>query len=319
SKNNPLTARVMVNRVWLHHFGEGLVRTPDDLGNQSGVPTHPELLDFLASWFTEDFGPQKPAWSVKALHKAIMTTRTYQQSSNTAFKGGTVAYDKVDPANSLLWRANVRRLDFEAFRDSLISMAGIMEHSIGGQSFNVNDEPYSFRRSVYAYIDRGGMPDLLMQFDMANPDQPNSKRTSTIVPQQALFLMNSAFVAQIVQNIVKRPEIVQAVRDGSDRGIVAVYRVILQRNPTASERARAIDFLLKEKRELDTTKADAAKLTQDAAKMADKKAKTAQMQTARSATAAIQNEGEMVQRVAFSTWETLVQALLFSNEAAYIN
>jgi len=319
NKNNPLTARVMVNRVWLHHFGEGLVRTPDDLGNQAGVPTHPELLDFLANWFMEDFGPQKPAWSVKALHKAIMTTRTYQQSSNTAFKGGAVAYDKIDPANSLLWRANVRRLDFEAFRDSLISMAGIMEHSIGGQSFNVNDEPYSFRRSVYAYIDRGGMPDLLMQFDMANPDQPNSKRTSTIVPQQALFLMNSAFVAQIVQNIVKRPEIVQAVRDGSDRGIVAVYRVILQRNPTNSERARALDFLLKERKELETTKAEAAKLTQDAAKMAEKKAKTAQTQTARLATAAIQNEGEMVQRVAFSTWETLVQALLFSNEAAYVN
>lgn len=319
SKTNPLTARVMVNRVWMHHFGEGLVRTPDDLGNQAGLPTHPELLDFLASWFVEDFGPQKPAWSIKALHKAIMTTRTYQQSSTTAFKGGTVAYDKTDPANSLLWRANVRRLDFEGFRDSLISMAGIMEHSIGGQSFNINDEPYSFRRSIYAYIDRAGMPDLLMQFDMANPDQPNSKRTSTIVPQQALFLMNSSFVAQIVQNIVKRPEIVQAVKDGSDRGIIAVYRVVLQRNPTPSERVRAMNFLVFENKQQAAVKADAAKLTQDAAKMAEKKAKAAQTQSGKSATAAIQNEGELVQRVAFSPWETLVQALLFSNEAAYVN
>lgn len=319
SKNNPLTARVIVNRVWMHHFGEGLVRTPDDLGNQAGAPTHPELLDFLANWFVEDFGPQKPAWSLKALHKAIMLTRTYQQSSNTAFKGGTVAYDKVDPANSLLWRANVRRLDFEAFRDSLISMAGIMDHSLGGQSFNVNEEPYSFRRSVYSYIDRAGMPDLLMQFDMANPDQPNSKRTTTIVPQQALFLMNSSFVAQIVQNIVKRPEIVQAVREGSDRGLTAVYRVVLQRIPTASERERAMKFLLAENKQQATVKVEAAKLAQEAAKTADKKAKASQAQAAKSAFQAIQNEGEMVQRVAFSPWETLVQALLFSNEAAYVN
>jgi len=319
SKTNPLTARVIVNRVWMHHFGDGLVRTPDDLGNQAGAPTHPELLDFLANWFVEDFGPQKPAWSLKALHKAIMLTRTYQQSSNTAFKGGTVAYDKMDPANSLLWRANVRRLDFEAFRDSLISMAGIMDHSLGGQSFNVNEEPYSFRRSVYSYIDRAGMPDLLMQFDMANPDQPNSRRTTTIVPQQALFLMNSSFVAQIVQNIVKRPEIVQAVREGSDRGLTAVYRVVLQRIPTASERERAMKFLLAENKQQATMKVEAAKLSQDAAKTADKKAKTAQAQSAKSAFQAIQNEGEMVQRVAFSPWETLVQALLFSNEAAYVN
>ncbi len=317
SKNNPLTARVLVNRVWMHHFGDGLVRTPDDLGNQAGVPTHPELLDFLASWFVEDYGPQKPAWSMKALHKAIMMTRTYQQSSNTSFKGGAVAYDKMDPANSLLWRANVRRLDFEAVRDSLIGMAGIMEHSIGGHSFNINDEPYSFRRSVYAYIDRARMPDLLMQFDMANPDQPNSRRTSTIVPQQALFLMNSSFVAQIVQNVVKRPEIVQAVREGSDRGIAAVYRVVLQRYPTPSERQRAMNFLLTENKLQAVVKADAAKLNQEAAKLADKKAKMAQ--NSKSAAAAIQNEGEMVQRVAFSPWETLVQALLFSNEAAYVN
>jgi hypothetical protein len=281
------------------------------------VATHPELLDFMASWFVEDFGAQKPAWSIKALHKAIMMTRTYQQSSNTSFKGGTVAYDKVDPANTLLWRSNVRRLDFEGFRDSLISMAGIMERSIGGHSFNITDEPYSFRRSVYAYIDRAGMPDLLMQFDMANPDQPNSRRSSTIVPQQALFLMNSSFVAQIVQNVVKRPEIVQAVREGSDRGISAVYRVVLQRLPTQSERERALKFLVTENKLQAAVKADAAKINMDAAKLAEKKAKTAQ--NSKVATAAIQNEGELVQRVAFSPWETLVQALLFSNEATYVN
>ncbi len=317
--SNPLTARVIVNRVWMHHFGEGLVRTPDDLGNQAGKPTHPELLDFLANWLVQDLGPQKPAWSLKSLHKAIMLSRAYQQSSNSVFKGGANDYAKTDPSNSLLWRSNVRRLDFESFRDSLISMAGIMDKSPGGQSFNVTEEPYVFRRSVYAYIDRANMPDLLMQFDMANPTAPNSKRSSTIVPQQALFLMNSSFVAAIVQNIVKRPEIVNAVsvQKDTDKGISAVYRLVLQRLPTPAERKRAIDFLVLENKMQAAIKADAAQMNKDASKMAEKKLQSAQ--NAKTASAALVNEGELVQRVAFSPWEALVQALLFSNEAAYVN
>jgi hypothetical protein len=319
SPSNPLTARVIVNRVWMHHFGDGLVRTPDDLGNQAGKPTHPELLDFLANWFVQDMGPQKPAWSLKSLHKAIMLSRAYQQSSNSVFKGGANDYAKIDPANSLLWRANVRRLDFESFRDSLISMAGIMEKSVGGLSFNVTEEPYIFRRSVYAYIDRANMPDLLMQFDMANPTAPNSRRSSTIVPQQALFLMNSSFVAAIVQNIVKRPEIVNAVsvQKDTDKGISAVYRLVLQRLPTAAERKRAIDFLVMENKMQAAIKNEAAQINKEAAKMAEKKLQSAQ--NAKTASAALVNEGELVQRVAFSPWEALVQALLFSNEAAYVN
>jgi hypothetical protein len=317
SKGNPLTARVMVNRVWMHHFGEGLVRTPDDLGNQAGKPSHPELLDFLSNWFMEDFGAAKPGWSVKALHKAIMLSKIYRQSSNTAFKGGAAAYEKTDPANTLLWRANVRRLDFEAFRDSLISMGGLMDNSLGGHSFNVTQEPYIFRRSIYAYIDRADMPDLLMQFDMSNPDQPNSRRTSTIVPQQALFLMNSSFVAKIVQSIVKRPEIIQGVRDGTDRGINAVYRVVLQRLPTPSEKARAIKFLVAETGFQATVKAGASDMNKAAAKTAERNLKTSM--AANTARSAIVNEGELVERVAFSPWETLVQSLLFSNEAAYVN
>jgi hypothetical protein len=317
--SNPLTARVIVNRVWMHHFGEGLVRTPDDLGNQAGKPTHPELLDFLANWFVQDLGPQKPAWSLKSLHKAIMLSRAYQQSSNSVFKGGPNDYAKIDPSNSLLWRSNVRRLDFESFRDSLISMAGIMDKSSGGQSFNVTEEPYVFRRSVYAYIDRANMPDLLMQFDMANPTAPNSKRSSTIVPQQALFLMNSSFVAAIVQNIVKRPEIVNAVsvQKDTDKGISAVYRLVLQRLPTPAERKRAIDFLVLENKMQAAIKAEAAQINKDASKLAEKKLQSAQ--NAKTASAALVNEGELVQRIAFSPWEALVQALLFSNEAAYVN
>jgi hypothetical protein len=196
-------------------------------------------------------------------------------------------------------------------------MGGLMDHSVGGQSFNITQEPYIFRRSIYAYIDRAEMPDLLMQFDMSNPDQPNSKRTSTIVPQQALFLMNSSFVAKIVQSIVKRPEIVLGVRDGTDRGINAVYRVVLQRLPTPTERQRAINFLVAEAKMQAAVKAEANELNKTAEKAAQRNLKNSQaMNTARSA---IVNEGELVQRVAFSPWETLVQALLFSNEAAYVN
>jgi hypothetical protein len=196
-------------------------------------------------------------------------------------------------------------------------MAGLMEQSVGGQSFNVTLAPYSFRRSVYAYIDRADMPDLLMQFDMSNPDQPNSRRTSTIVPQQALFLMNSPFVLQIVQNITKRPEIIQGVRDGTDRGINAVYRVVLQRLPTPSERARAINFLVRETKTQAAERAEASDLNKAAAKTAERDFKTSIAAT--NARAAIVNEGQLVEYVPLTPWETLVQSLLFSNEAAYVN
>jgi mono/diheme cytochrome c family protein len=321
TKSNPLTARVMVNRVWMYHFGEGLVRTPDDLGNQAGTPSHPELLDFLSSWFMEDFGQQKPAWSVKALHKAIMLSKTYQQSSNTVFKGtATDGYNKTDPANNLLWRSNVRRLDFESFRDSLLSMAGILDRTtLGGPSFNVTEEPIITRRAAYAYVDRAAMPDLLMQFDMANPDQPNTKRTSTVVPQQALFLMNSPFAGLVVQNIVKRPEVVQAVAVERDtqKGITAIFRIVFQRSPTPEERNMALSFLLNENSKQKETKAASEQITKEAAAMAAQKLRGAK--NSNNARKAIVNEGELTQRVAFSPWETLVQALIFANEAAYIN
>jgi hypothetical protein len=214
----------------------------------------------------------------------------------------------------------VRRLDFESFRDSLLSMAGILDRStIGGPSFNVTDEPFVPKRAVYAYIDRAAMPDLLMQFDMANPDQPNTKRTNTIVPQQALFLMNSAFAASVVQNIVKRPEVVNAVavEKNTDKGITAIFRIVLQRTPSPLERKLAMDFLINENKKQESVKAQTAQITKDAAKMAQDKVKRAQ--NTNNGRNAIANEGEAVQRVTFSPWETLVQTLLFSNEAAYVN
>lgn len=320
SKNNPLTARVLVNRVWMYHFGEGLVKTPDDLGNQSGIPTHPEILDYLANWFMEDYGPKKPAWSVKSLHKAIMLSKTYQQASTTISKQQLKDYSEIDPSNNLLWHANVRRLDFESYRDSLLSMSGLLQRDkIGGPSFNVMEEPYIFRRTVYSYIDRANVPDVLMQFDMSNPDQPNTKRTSTIVPQQALFLMNNPLIAQVVQCVSHRPELVQAVskEKNTDKGITSVFKIVLQRTPTAFERKMAVDFLVKEAKEQERVKQEASNITSQAKKIAEQKLKQARNSV--NARQAIVNEGDIVERVTFSPWETLIQSLIFTNEAAYIN
>ena len=187
SKNNPLTARVIVNRVWMHHFGEGFIRTPDDLGTMSEKPTHPELIDYLSSYLMEQ------GWSLKKLHRLIMLSQVYQETSHETSQT-TKSYETIDPENRLLWRANLRRLDFEAMRDSLLRMAGQLDETVGGQPVNITDEPYSHRRSIYGYIDRGNLPELMSHFDFSNPDMPNSKRSTTIVPQQALFLMNSPMV-----------------------------------------------------------------------------------------------------------------------------
>ena len=320
SRNNPLTARVIVNRVWMYHFGEGLVRTPDDLGNQSGKPSHPELLDFLANWFMEDYGVKKPAWSLKSLHKAIMLSKTYQQSSNTYSKTQLVEYSKIDPSNSLLWHANVRRLDFEAYRDSLLSMGKVLQRDeIGGPSFSVLEEPFIYRRSVYSYIDRANMPDVMMQFDMSNPLEPNTKRTSTIVPQQALFLMNSPLVASIIQKVSQRPEMIEAIKfeKNTDKGIITAFRIVLQRTPTQAERKFALDFLLKESKEQESIKQAMSPLAKEAQLKAEAKYKQALNNN--NARKAIVNEGQVTQRVTFSPWEVLIQALIFTNEAAYIN
>ena len=202
SKSNPLTARVIVNRVWMHHFGEGFVRTLDDLGTQSETPSHQELLDYLASYFMDQ------GWSLKKLHRAIMLSRVYQESSQTNPK-----FEQLDPANRLLWRSNIRKLEFEALRDSLLVMSGKIDPTVGGKPVNLTDEPYSYRRSVYGYIDRGNLPELMQQFDFSDPDMPNSRRASTTVPQQALFLMNSPMSVDVARRIVARPEVADATDD----------------------------------------------------------------------------------------------------------
>jgi hypothetical protein len=184
SKDNPLTARVFVNRVWLLHFGSGLVRTPSDFGTRSEPPTNPALLDYLASRFMEE------GWSVKKLHRLIMLSSAYQQGSDE-----NEACAKIDPANDFYWRMNRQRLDFEGLRDSLLSVSERLDPAVGGRPVDIVDDPQNNRRTVYGFIDRQNLPGMMRTFDFATPDASSAQRYYTTVPQQALFLMNSPFAA----------------------------------------------------------------------------------------------------------------------------
>jgi hypothetical protein len=230
STNNPLTARVIVNRIWLHHFGEGFVTTPDDFGNQSAPPSHPELLDYLAARFMED------GWSIKKMHKLIMLSSVYRQSSEN-----NPHYAQIDPDNRLLWRANLRRLEFEAVRDSLLAIGGNLDKKMGGEPVNLGAAPYSKRRTIYGYVDRRNLPEVYNQFDFANPDISTGKRYETIVPQQALFMMNSPLVVEQARNLVGR----QDFRDarGPRERIKLLYDIIYQREPTDVEIELGVDYL----------------------------------------------------------------------------
>ena len=182
SRDNPLTARVLVNRVWLNFFGAGLVRTPSDFGLRSDPPTHPELLDFLARRFMDE------GWSLKKLHRLIVLSSTYGQSSHE-----TEEMRRRDPANLLLTRMNRRRLDLEAMRDSLLAVAGTLDLSVGGPAVDMFSQPFPQRRTIYGQVERQNLPGLFRTFDFANPDTHSAQRFTTIVPQQALFLLNSPF------------------------------------------------------------------------------------------------------------------------------
>jgi mono/diheme cytochrome c family protein len=233
SKNNPLTARVMINRIWLHHFGEGFVPTPDDFGTMSEAPSHPELLDYLASRFMDE------SWSIKKMHKLIMTSAVYQESS-----ANNPRYAQIDPNNRLLWRANIRRLEFEPLRDSLLAIGGTLDKTMYGRPVDLNKEPYSTRRSIYGIIDRQNPADVLVNFDFANPDMTSGKRHQTTVPQQALFFMNSPLVVESAKNLVGRKDF-SALSTDEDR-VSFLYAAIYQRQATAEEIQLGLEFVSQE-------------------------------------------------------------------------
>jgi hypothetical protein len=219
---NPLTARVLVNRLWQEHFGAGFITTPDDLGNMSAPPANPGLLDWLAARFTES------GWSIKQLQRTIVLSSTYQQSCDA-----NPAAVALDPANRFLWRANLRRLDFEEIYDSLLAIAGTLDRTVGGKSITPASDAFGRRRSLYTFIDRRNPPELLTQFDFPNPNTPTGKRYETTVPQQALFLMNSPLVVETARKLTHRPEFTAFNRD-EDR-VASLYLAIFQRPPTDEE------------------------------------------------------------------------------------
>ena len=230
SPDNPLTARVIVNRVWMYHFGAPLVRTPSDFGLRSEPPSHPELLDYLAARFVQD------GWSLKNLHRLIMVSRAYQQSSEHNAKAA-----KEDPANQLLWRMNRKRLDFEAMRDTFLALGGGVDLTQGGRPVDLTTEPFTSRRTIYGFVERQNLPGLFRTFDFASPDTTSPQRFATTVPQQALFLMNSPFVVQQAGKLIARPEVNRAA--SVDEKLERLHRICFQRAPEKEELSLAKRFI----------------------------------------------------------------------------
>src|SRR5207302_4061017 len=195
-RDNPLTARVLVNRLWLHHFGAGLVRTPSDFGLRSEPPSHPELLDYLASSFMDN------GWSIKKMHRLILLSQVYQQESSDRPE-----CQSADPDNRLLWKMKRQRLDFETTRDALLAVSGRLDRHLGGPSAKEILSPQAKRRTVYAYLDRLNVPGLFRTFDFPNPDATSPQRDTTTVAPQALFMMNNPFMLECARALVRRPEV----------------------------------------------------------------------------------------------------------------
>jgi hypothetical protein len=227
---NPLTARVYANRVWLHHFGQGLVDTAGDFGLRTEEPIQRDLLDYLAAYLIQS------GWSTKALHRLIVLSSTYRQSCEAQ-----PATLRADPENRLLARMNRQRLDFEALRDTLLAVSGTVDPKVGGLPEDLEIEPFSHRRTVYGLIDRQNLPGLFRTFDFANPDTSNQGRFHTTVPQQALFLMNSPFVVEQARALAQRIE--PASSRSTERKIGLLYRLVYQRSVNQSETRFAERFL----------------------------------------------------------------------------
>jgi hypothetical protein len=254
---NPLTARVFVNRVWTHHFGQGLVDTPSDFGFAGGRPTHPELLDFLARRFMET------GWDVKGLHRLIVTSATYRQSSQVE----SPQAEQIDADNRLLWRANRRRLEGEAVRDAALFVSGALNPKLGGPSFrdvttarNAKSKNEEFttptnefseetcRRSIYRLWARSGNHPLMECLDCPDPSVAAPRRAQTITPLQALSLLNNGFMEQCAARCAER---VRGEVGGTDRHsiddvsaqVTQLYRLLFQREPTVRERELTESFV----------------------------------------------------------------------------
>jgi hypothetical protein len=222
-------ARVIVNRLWHHHFGRGIVSTPNDLGTQGDKPSHPELLEWLASRLVRE------GWSLKKLHRLIVTSAAYRQAGLV-----TEANRKADPENLLLWQRRPVRLEAEAFRDSLLAVAGRLQPTVGGPSVADVNAP---RRSVYLRVKRSQPIAFLRLFDQPEPVQPVGARGVATVPTQSLTMMNSPFVRSVAEGLAKRAQ--TAAANGTPEQVLnAVTTIALGRPASAIDREKILPLLV---------------------------------------------------------------------------
>ena len=228
SPDNPLTARVVVNRVWSMFFGRGLVTTPSNFGLLGTKPSHPALLDDLAVRFMEN------GWSMKRLIREMVLSSTYRQCSDES-----EANRAIDPGNTHLWRMNRRRLSIEQWRDSILAAGDNLERT-GGKSLELTDKK-NVRRTVYARVSRKKLNDMLMQFDYPDPNVHAAKRSATTTAMQKLFVMNNRFMVEQAKRLAKR--VTGDSPDASAEQVQSIYDILYNRKPSAAELDLALRFL----------------------------------------------------------------------------
>lgn len=280
SADHPLTSRVIANRVWSWHFNQGIVPTTDNFGLLGQKPTHPELLDWLARWFSNN------GWSFKDMHRLIMSSRVYQQSSAV-----DAAAAQADPENQLLHHFPVRRLEAEEVRDALLHVAGKLDRSIGGKTIPRRNREFVFnhtskdlttygssRRAIYLPIIRNNLYDLFQQFDYPDPATSTGLRNSSVVSPQALLLMNSDLATDAARSFASR---LQNATPDIEARLRAAYRLACAREATDEDVRRAVDFLKATNAALNSSQQDSGQRDQE-------------------------------------SWALLCQALMMSNEFIYL-
>ena len=248
STENPLTARVMVNRIWANHFGEGIVRTPSNFGKTGEKPSHPELLDWLAGEFT------RQGWSIKAMHRLMMNSEAYRMEAMDSEENR-----KIDPENRSLWRMPRRRLEAEAVRDQIMAVAGTLDLKMGGQGVypfidpalfqssskrgwagKPDNDPSTWRRSIYVFSKRTIPLPMLDVFDKPDSMTSCSRRNRSTIAPQALIMMNNAAIGMNAKYFAQR---LQAITPNTDEQVKTAYRLALSRPPTAGEIHQASEFI----------------------------------------------------------------------------
>lgn len=240
-EGNPLTARVLANRIWLYLFGEGLVADPDNFGTTGTPPSHPELLDHLAGRLIAS------GWSTKTLVRELVLSRAWSMSSDENDSDPRAA--EIDPDNRLVHRAHRRKIDAETLRDSLLTFAGSLDTTRGGPALpkdfksEYDDMPPVLRRSVYVPVYRNQIDEVLNTFDFANPNFTVGKRTESTIPTQSLFLMNSPFIAEQADRAAAR--LLERTASAPDEAarITEAYQLVLGRNPSETETRLSLEFL----------------------------------------------------------------------------